>query len=190
MNHALRDYAREEFVRILGPGPLAKNIEINILNWTIRNMRSTGKDASWENPVFRLSYKQKLFHIFQELQRDKTKISPVLSVSGDSVKVQLCIVPQLVFRIKNKELDVKKITSYTPDILWPEGPYARALFAARKKELEREASKTIDENYVGMFKCGKCKSTKTTYYQLQTRSADEPMTTYVTCNSCGSRWKC
>lgn len=42
----------------------------------------------------------------------------------------------------------------------------------------------------GMFKCNKCKSMKTVYYQMQTRSADEPMTTYVTCTNCGSKWKC
>ena len=41
----------------------------------------------------------------------------------------------------------------------------------------------------GMFQCGKCKKKKTTYYQLQTRSADEPMTTFVTCHNCGNRWK-
>ena len=39
------------------------------------------------------------------------------------------------------------------------------------------------------FKCWKCKSKKCTYYQLQTRSADEPMTTFVTCINCGKRWK-
>ena len=40
------------------------------------------------------------------------------------------------------------------------------------------------------FTCRKCKSKKCTYYQLQTRSADEPMTTFVTCIDCGNRWKC
>ncbi|CAB1116840.1 unnamed protein product [Ectocarpus sp. CCAP 1310/34] len=41
----------------------------------------------------------------------------------------------------------------------------------------------------GMFECGRCKSTKTTYTQKQTRSADEPMTTFVTCSNCKNRWK-
>lgn len=40
------------------------------------------------------------------------------------------------------------------------------------------------------FLCGKCKNRKCTYYQLQTRSADEPMTTFVTCTVCNNRWVC
>ena len=40
------------------------------------------------------------------------------------------------------------------------------------------------------FLCYKCKSRECTYYQMQTRSADEPMTTFVTCIKCGNRWKC
>ena len=41
----------------------------------------------------------------------------------------------------------------------------------------------------GMFQCGKCKGNKTTYFQMQTRSADEPMTTFVTCLVCKNKWK-
>ncbi len=38
--------------------------------------------------------------------------------------------------------------------------------------------------------CRSCKrKTKCDYYQMQTRSADEPMTTFVTCLECDSRWK-
>ncbi|KAH1024514.1 transcription elongation factor S-II [Dendroctonus ponderosae] len=40
-----------------------------------------------------------------------------------------------------------------------------------------------------MLKCGKCKKRNCTYNQLQTRSSDEPMTTFVLCNECGNRWK-
>ncbi|RWV97158.1 hypothetical protein GW17_00040072 [Ensete ventricosum] len=39
------------------------------------------------------------------------------------------------------------------------------------------------------FKCGRCGQRKTTYYQMQTRSADEPMTTFVTCVNCNNHWK-
>ncbi|KAK3091263.1 hypothetical protein FSP39_018422 [Pinctada imbricata] len=40
-----------------------------------------------------------------------------------------------------------------------------------------------------LFKCGKCGKHNCTYNQLQTRSSDEPMTTFVFCNECGNRWK-
>lgn len=39
------------------------------------------------------------------------------------------------------------------------------------------------------FTCGKCKHKKVSYYQMQTRSADEPLTTFCTCENCGYRWK-
>lgn len=40
-----------------------------------------------------------------------------------------------------------------------------------------------------MFTCGRCKGKSCTYNQLQTRSSDEPMTTFVFCTDCGNRWK-
>jgi transcription elongation factor S-II len=40
-----------------------------------------------------------------------------------------------------------------------------------------------------MFQCSRCKQRKCTYRQAQTRSADEPMTTFVTCTVCNNRWK-
>ncbi|KAK9919113.1 hypothetical protein WJX75_009483 [Coccomyxa subellipsoidea] len=57
-----------------------------------------------------------------------------------------------------------------------------ALFEAERGQHMKMA--TTDQ-----FKCGKCKQRKTQYYQMQTRSADEPMTTFVTCTNCGNRWK-
>ncbi|KAF8344652.1 transcription factor S-II, central domain-containing protein [Amanita rubescens] len=39
------------------------------------------------------------------------------------------------------------------------------------------------------FQCSRCKQRKCRYRQAQTRSADEPMTTFVTCTVCGNRWK-
>ena len=41
----------------------------------------------------------------------------------------------------------------------------------------------------GLFECRKCGSKKTTYYSLQTRSSDEPMTNFITCVNCKNRWK-
>ena len=39
------------------------------------------------------------------------------------------------------------------------------------------------------FICRRCKSDNVSFYQLQTRSADEPMTTFCTCSNCGLQWR-
>jgi hypothetical protein len=39
------------------------------------------------------------------------------------------------------------------------------------------------------YACGKCKSKKVCMTQLQTRSADEPMTCFFFCQDCGKNWK-
>ncbi|KAK5583280.1 hypothetical protein RB653_004871 [Dictyostelium firmibasis] len=48
-----------------------------------------------------------------------------------------------------------------------------------------------NEATTDQFQCGKCKQRKCTYTQLQTRSADEPPTTFVKCcvKGCGNRWR-
>jgi transcription elongation factor S-II len=60
------------------------------------------------------------------------------------------------------------------------------------KKIKKDKAKYEDnlEAATDTFTCNKCKQKKCTYYQMQTRSADEPMTTFVTCLNCGARWKC
>ena len=40
-----------------------------------------------------------------------------------------------------------------------------------------------------IFTCKKCHKNKCSVYQMQTRSADEPMTTFVNCLICNASWK-
>jgi DNA-directed RNA polymerase subunit M/transcription elongation factor TFIIS len=40
----------------------------------------------------------------------------------------------------------------------------------------------------GVSECSKCHSKKTWSVQKQTRSSDEPMTTFTNCVDCGHRW--
>ena len=47
----------------------------------------------------------------------------------------------------------------------------------------------MEEAMTDQFKCGRCKSRKCIYYELQTRSADEGMTIFITCLNCGNRWR-
>lgn len=60
----------------------------------------------------------------------------------------------------------------------------------KKKALfECERGNNTQKASTDQFKCAKCKQRKCTYFQMQTRSADEPMTTFVTCVNCNNRWK-
>ncbi|XP_060794010.1 transcription elongation factor A protein 2 [Neoarius graeffei] len=71
---------------------------------------------------------------------------------------------------------------------------ASAELKEMRKALTKESIREHQLSKVGgtetdMFVCGKCKGKSCTYTQVQTRSADEPMTTFVMCNQCGNRWK-
>lgn len=61
--------------------------------------------------------------------------------------------------------------------------------ALRQQNLHNAKGAEAQEAETDAFQCGKCKQKKTRYYQMQTRSADEPMTTFVTCVNCNHKWK-
>ena len=70
----------------------------------------------------------------------------------------------------------------------------RALQELRREELffNTEACKQRSDTLLTvtkMFRCGKCKSDHCGFVQFQTRSSDEPMTTFITCLDCGKKWK-
>mmetsp|Transcript_42047 Transcript_42047/g.121480 ORF Transcript_42047/g.121480 Transcript_42047/m.121480 type:complete len:368 (-) Transcript_42047:196-1299(-) len=88
-----------------------------------------------------------------------------------------------------KPMEIPKLTA--EDMASDEKNAERAKL--RKYSMEEIQSdwalKNGQQRITGMFTCGKCKGMKTTYFQMQTRSSDEPMTTFVTCLQCNNRWK-
>ncbi|KAM3618314.1 uncharacterized protein V6R79_018747 [Siganus canaliculatus] len=61
--------------------------------------------------------------------------------------------------------------------------------ALTKESIREHQLSKVGGTETDMFVCNKCHGKSCTYTQVQTRSADEPMTTFVLCNSCGNRWK-
>ena len=53
-----------------------------------------------------------------------------------------------------------------------------------KRQLEGNKSMATDQ-----FLCGRCHKRECTYYEMQTRSADEPMTIFINCLNCGKHWR-
>ena len=87
--------------------------------------------------------------------------------------------------IIDKTIPLREIANLTPEEIFPE--YWKPIKErVAKKEVILGVAPNVND---GIAQCGKCKSYKTTYYSLQTRSADEPMTNFFTCHNCGKRWK-
>ena len=62
----------------------------------------------------------------------------------------------------------------------------------KEKKVEEVRSDWIEKHGLvteGVYKCGKCGCKKTTQYEQQTRSADEPMTLFITCYNCKNTWR-
>ena len=93
---------------------------------------------------------------------------------------------RLLIRLKNKEFTPEELVNMNSQQLFPE--HWKQLIDEKYKR-DKILYETKKESMTDQFKCGKCKGRETCYYELQTRSADEPMTIFITCLNCGNRWK-
>ena len=144
----------------------ALNLERGIYNYTLHESDTKNIVKKWDNGYFVQIYADRLRTV-------------CINLSNSHV-IQLIATKQ----IKAHELAFMSHQDMNPD-KWSAFIKAKQLRDKHKYETKVEAS-------TDNFTCpnSKCRSTKCTYYQLQTRSADEPMTTFVTCIDCGKRWKC
>jgi len=158
-----RKNIRAKMSGILDDETLAINLEKGIFNYAIKEANSHKIVKKWENSAFSQLYVDRLRSIYINLKNDELL---------QSIK-QKEISPQTVAFMTHQEFDP---THWKPLI---------------EKKIKRDASKftTNIEASTDMFTCKKCKSKKCTYYELQTRSADEPATIFVTCLDCGKHWK-
>ena len=86
----------------------------------------------------------------------------------------------LINAIKNNTIKISEIAFMKTEDLNPE-KYETII---KKKEMEEYKK----NNKVGSdaFTCSKCKKSKCSVSQKQTRAGDEPPTTYITCLECGN----
>ena len=143
---------------------IANNIEKSIFNFSIKKAIEMKVVRKWDNEYFVIIYMNKFKMIFHNLKND---------IIVEKLK-QNVIKPHEVSFMTHVELLPEKWKQEIQD---------------KKLRLENKFFPKIEAS-TDNFTCGKCKSKACTYYQLQTRSADEPMTTFVTCTQCGNRWKC
>jgi len=142
---------------------ISENLEKGIYNYALTVCEEKNLLKKWSNESFVLLYIEKLRTLIINL-KDSSLLTNILAKSLKAHEFVYMTHQELQPALWERLIEEKKIkdeNKYTPKI---------------------EAS---TDNFI----CGKCKSKKCTYYQLQTRSADEPMTTFVTCLDCGNRFK-
>ena len=139
------------------------NLEIGIYNYSLKEATNRRIIKKWDNPYFVQIYVDRLKSIYINLNEE------------------------LLQQLQKGELKPHTLAWMTHQEMVP--TRWDALIQAKIKR-DKYKFETNIEAATDTFKCRKCQSNKCTYYQMQTRSADEPMTTFVTCIDCGNRWKC
>jgi transcription elongation factor S-II len=91
----------------------------------------------------------------------------------------------LWIRFATNELTLDEIAKQNYYELCPENWQQMVDRQAKREtiQLEGDFSRATDK-----WMCHGCKKRKCTYYELQTRSSDEPMTIFIHCLNCGKRW--
>ena len=148
---------------------LSRNIEKGIYNYMISYSKENNITRKWENPIFFNLYFSKIRSICLNLNKESF------------IKNEY-----LIDKIKKGDIkgeDVAKLSVY--DI----NPNNWKKIIDEKMKRDKIKYELKPEAMTDQYKCRKCGSRKCSYYEMQTRSADEPMTQFFTCIDCDNRWK-
>lgn len=157
----------ESFIKILKDKSFCENLEKGVFNYTLKEATNRNLVKKWDNVYFSQIYIDRLRTIYFNIKNtDYLKKVINEAISNKSKKAHV-----FAF-MTHHEMD--------PD-RW------NKLLTEKAKRDEKKYERTAKIS--SEFTCRKCKSKDCSYYQMQTRSADEPMTTFITCENCGNRWK-
>jgi transcription elongation factor S-II len=165
-----RQKVRKKLYKLIRRRNDCLNLERGIYNFAIRMAKERKVVRKWDNPYFVTLYLDRLRSLYVNLD----KKSAVKNTT-------------LLKRLKKKDFQPHELAFMSHQEMFPEK--WQDLVDAKIKR-DRNAAHGEDKGATDEFKCWKCKKRKCTYYQLQTRSADEPVTTFVQCLVCANRWRC
>lgn len=145
------------------------DLERGIYNATLDDAKKHMVPLTWDHDTFRWMYSA-------IAKRTLTNFHPNSYVGNKS----------LIERWKEGEFTLDSIGRWTPYELNPANwkDLKDQQFRRDKRVLEGNLAMATDR-----FRCSQCKKKMCSYYELQTRSADEPMTIFISCLNCGKRWK-
>jgi DNA-directed RNA polymerase subunit M/transcription elongation factor TFIIS len=142
-----------------------KRIDVGIFNAAFDDATHYNVIKSWKNPRF-----VRLF-----VNRASAVISNMTTTGS-----------RLQKRMEDGEFPPEALAGMAPHEKNPE--LWKDLIDAKIRHYEH----IVEERPAAMtnsFRCGKCKKRECVYQEVQLRSADEPMTLFITCLNCGNRWK-
>lgn len=147
---------------------LSKDIEEGIYDYT-KKRTSLHREVTWDNRLFRREYLNKCISIYTNLNKK--------SYVGNK---------NLIDRLKSGDINPKYLAFKSPQEIFPEH---------WKKLMDK---KIATDNYLYMkthgvitdqYTCHKCKGNKCSYYEINSRSLDEPAVSHVECQNCGNKWR-
>jgi DNA-directed RNA polymerase subunit M/transcription elongation factor TFIIS len=143
-------------------------LESSAYKHCLQNSKKKNIVPDWQNQQFVNYYIRKIRHI-------SINLHPNTYIENKN----------LYERFRAGESSLEEILSLTETELFPERnrELAEKMFQREQRLLEGNRAAATDQ-----FRCPKCSKRQCTYYELQTRSADEPMTIFIQCVNCGKRW--
>jgi transcription elongation factor S-II len=143
------------------------NLEKGVFNWALKEAAFRKVVKKWDNRYFVELYKSHLRSIYINLKNNPGLVASIGIDEG---------------QLKPHEIAFMTHQDMMPE-RWTELLAKKAKEDANRYEVNVQAA-------TDSFTCRKCRSKKCTYTQIQIKSSDEPMTTFVSCLDCGARWKC
>lgn len=168
--NSIREKVRGKFLKLFHEHPeKVPELEKEILITCQESASKSNIEVSWDNPVFSRIYLNKCVSLYANLD--------------SSSYIQNM---RLLERYISNEFNAFELARMDRVSLFPE-IWKKLLDEKQKSKFKYK--KDID-GATNKFKCSRCKKRVCSYFELQTRSADEPMTVFVTCLNCGKRWRC
>jgi hypothetical protein len=145
------------------------DLERGIYNATLDDAKKHMVPLTWDHDTFKWMYSA-------VAKRTLTNFHPDSYIGNKS----------LIERWKEGEFTLETLGRWTPYELNPANwkDLKDQQFRRDKRILEGNLAMATDR-----FRCSQCKKKMCSYYELQTRSADEPMTIFISCLNCGKHWK-
>jgi len=166
---AIRDKVVQNFTEVTS-SEIASELEAQLLYSIVNYCKLNGIDVDWANKVFWNTYRSKAISLYENLRTNGT----VTNTENWAKK------------LLSREVDPKAFVDMPAEELCP-SRWKAALDKIVEAEIRLYSKNVSAAIYLY---CSRCKKkSKCDYYQMQTRSADEPMTTFVTCLECDREWK-